>query len=118
MKRFSVQMSSRLERHETIDSVKTILSASGAWVMDYKMYSNYILSLQFMITVRDLSLLRHELEESGFALFQESMQELREFISGLNQDGANGETEISGSLVVHFVHNDPDLLIEVPAVPG
>lgn len=55
----------------------------------------------------------HLVQETGLHLSQESLEQLMP-----PNDSTLKEKQLVGTLQITFVHNEPDLLREVPAVPG
>lgn len=55
---------------------------------------------------------------SGLYWFQASEQLLERRAEEARERSRDSKAEVNGSLIIHFVHDDPDLTIEVPAVPG
>lgn len=114
-----IETTSKLERHDTIDLVKDLLSRGGAWVIDFKMFSNNILTIQFAITAEDIHKLQEALNQTALLVHEESTQQLDELAAEVELASEREKLkELNGGFVVHFIHNDPDLIIEVPAVPG
>ena len=98
-----------------ISSLDEALGKAGGWILDYKMFSNKTIVIVFEINRSDLPTLYRELKDTGLKLTQTSEADFQELIS-LAQE--RGLSMVTGTLQINFIHNDPDLRIEVPAVPG
>ncbi|MBD1843342.1 hypothetical protein H6F89_07980 [Cyanobacteria bacterium FACHB-63] len=103
----------KAERLEMTHLVSEAINQSGAWITDFHQYSNVLICINFEISLADLDRLAATLQATGLQLSQESIDQLT---------SANASTwkrsELTGTLQITFVHNEPDLLREVPAVPG
>ncbi len=51
-------------------------------------------------------------------LSEESKVMLENYVSGDDTEGELKEAEVTGTLQISFFHDEPDLRIEVPAIPG
>ncbi|WP_271936698.1 hypothetical protein [Roseofilum reptotaenium] len=60
-----------------------------------------------------MSRLAVTLQETGLQLSQESLEQLMPA-----HDSTLKEQELVGTLQITFVHNEPDLRRDIPAVPG
>lgn len=103
------------ERHQTIPALRDALSASGGWITDFHLFSNASICINFEIPLRHAARLRDALSRLDLRLNAESAAELNSL--SLRSERAADE-EMPGTLQVTFVHNDPDLRIEVPPIPG
>lgn len=100
----------RNPRGEMIAKVRDALIASGGWIIDFHEYSNVSLCLNFEISGQKIPPLLAALRQEGLELTEES-QSL--------QAAKGGESDgVSGTLQITFIHQDPDLIIPVPAIPG
>ncbi|MBD1912212.1 MULTISPECIES: hypothetical protein [unclassified Leptolyngbya] len=101
------------ERIGLTDQVSEAINRAGAWITDFHQYSNISICINFEVPVANLAKLATTMQETGLILSQESLAQLMP---------ANGftpkQTEIFGTLQITFVHNEPDLYREIPAVPG
>ena len=103
----------RAERIGMTDRVSEAISKAGAWITDFHLYSNILICINFEVPSANLDRLAATLQETGLYLSQESLEQLM----GVN-DSTLKEKELIGTLQITFVHNEPDLLREIPAVPG
>lgn len=102
----------RVNRDEMIARVRTAMTASGAWVIDVKLFSNISVCFNFEMPASQTERLRDALAATDLHLTKESHAS----IANLLQCGSTGD--VRGSLQITFIHNDPDLKIEVPRIPG
>ena len=105
----------RAGRHQTIPFLRDAVSASGGWFTDFRLFSNTSICINFEIPLRHAPRLRASLKLLDLRLTAESEDDLQAF--SLRAEHAADE-EIPGTLQVTFVHNEPDLRIEVPPIPG
>jgi len=103
----------RAERTGTIDRVSEAIDQAGAWVTDFHLYSNILICINFEVPITNLNRLAATLRETDLQLSQESLDQLMPA-----QDSILKEQELVGTLQIIFVHNEPDLLRDVPAVLG
>lgn len=103
----------KAQRIQMTARVSEAINQAGAWITDFHLYSNILICLNFEVPSANLDKLAASLVQTGLHLSQESLEQLMP---------ANNSTpkqkELVGTLQITFVHNEPDLLREVPAVPG
>jgi hypothetical protein len=109
--------STRADRHQMIFAARDAITSSGGWVTDFKLFSNLSVCLNFEISRGGVARLHTSLDELGVTLSDESERALTEFSRERPERRAAGG-EVLGTLQIAFVHDEPDLRIEVPAVPG
>ena len=108
----------RKERNLIIGSVGEAIGTAGGWILDSKMYSNKSIAIIFELPLLSLKTLYDELNAIELKLTEESKKNFEEF-SSISLDDKNQSTlNVTGTLQITFIHNDPDLRIEVPAIPG
>lgn len=105
--------STRAERIGMTDRVSEAINQAGAWITDFHLYSNILICINFQVHITNLNRLAATLQETGLRLSQESLEQLMP-----THDSTLKEQELVGTLQITFVHNEPDLLRDVPAVPG
>ena len=103
----------RTERIEMTNRVSEAINQAGAWITDFHLYSNILICINFQIPSTDLGKLAATLQETGLQLSQESLEQLTPATDTMLK-----ENELIGTLQITFVHNEPDMLREIPAVPG
>lgn len=103
----------KAERIQTTARVNEAINQAGAWITDFHLYSNVLICINFEVPSTNLSRLAASVQETGLHLSQESLEQLMSA-----HDPMLKEKELVGTLQITFIHNEPDLLREVPAVPG
>lgn len=114
-----VNAATRADRHRTIPALRDAVSDSGGWITDFHLFSNTSICINFEIPLRHAARLRDALGRLDLRLTAESENELKSFgLLAERAGGPRGDEEVTGTLQVTFVHDDPDLRIEVPPIPG
>ena len=106
----------RADRHQTLSALRDALAGSGGWVTDFKLFSNHSACINFEIPARHVRALSASLAALDLRLSEASLTALAAF--GADDAPVDDASEVSGTLQVSFIHNDPDLRIEVPPIPG
>jgi hypothetical protein len=101
-------------RHSLVAQLTEVLNKVGA-VLDSHQFSNIALAIQFEVSARKVSRLRPSLLALPLSFSNSSIMAL-ETIE--NAKGSELPEEIFGSINITFAHNEPDLLMHIPAVPG
>lgn len=99
-------------RHEMINKVKDALSHSRAIIINFKMFSNRSICFFIEISNRDIHQLYINIQQTGLVIDQESHIQIKEYLD--QQKPIDKEFDIFGTIEITFIHNDPDLRIEVP----
>lgn len=109
----------RANRDQTIARVRTAIAQSGAWVVDVKLFSNVSVCFNFEVPSSRTAQLRQALTATELRLTKESDDSLASLLEH-HEAAAKGsrETDIAGTLQITFIHNEPDLRIDVPQIPG
>ncbi|MGE5415429.1 MAG: hypothetical protein ACM3UZ_01455 [Acidobacteriota bacterium] len=102
-----LQSSTTKERHTAINQIREALTQSGAIILDFKMFSNRTINFVFEINTENIAKLYECLQEIGLKLWQDDKP-----VDHSHEIAVN--TELHGTLQITFIHNDPDLRIEVP----
>lgn len=97
----------RMPRHEATSLVFDTLNRLGGWVDDVRMYSNIMNTIRFTLPGEALPALVAALGDSHIAIDQDGMP-----------TACPPGKDISGSLQITFIHDEPDLRRAIPAVPG
>lgn len=109
----------RANRHEMIARVREAILGAGGFVLDFHLFSNVAISLSFEVAAANVGKLHSSLKETGLRLSDESEELLaRCRDEWVKLDGAAGAATIAGALQITFIHDEPDLRIEVPPIPG
>jgi len=108
----------RKERNLIIGSLGEAIGAAGGWILDSKMYSNKSIAIIFELPLLSLKTFYDELNAIELKLTEESEKIFKE-LSSISLDVKNQSTlNLTGTLQITFIHNEPDLRIEIPAIPG
>ncbi|GEC88542.1 hypothetical protein DES34_101725 [Brevibacillus brevis] len=91
-----------------------MISVSGGWALDYKMFSNVSINILFEISLRDVNRLLTEILKINVQLTNERISLLEEVTQKQAQLSEDAIFDIPGTLQITFIHNDPDLKIPVP----
>jgi len=95
-----------------IARARTAITDGGGWILDAKLFSNASINLSFEIPASRIGSLLDALELIELHLRTPNLESIAQHRS----DGPSGD--IAGSLQITFIHDEPDLRIEVPAIPG
>ena len=101
-------------RHELVGQLTAVLNELG-WVLESHPYSNIALAIDFEISAGNLAKLRPALMALPLAWSESSLDALTEFERTASADRSS---DLQGSVHVTFVHSEPDLHLDIPAVPG
>jgi len=105
---------SRSPRIEITRSITDAVSAAGGFVLESHRYSNNALVLRFELPARRCAGLVAAVGYCDVTFDAESIvvfQQLAEW-------DVNDENSVTGIIHLRFLHDEPDLRIEMPAVPG
>ena len=109
----------RRERHEMIARVKEAILQGGGFIVDFHMFSNLSICLNFEISAGKICDFSAALKSTELRLTGESNELLADYCQQAEQLSLEaGASEIAGTLEITFIHNEPDLRIEVPPIPG
>jgi hypothetical protein len=105
------------ERTMLLPRLEDAISGAGAWITDYRMFSNISVCLMFEAPLCCLGKLWANLSTCDLRLTRQSIAAFQDLLS---KSDANAKTtsEVKGTIEVTFVHGDGSLKIKVPAVPG
>ncbi|OKH87268.1 hypothetical protein [Thalassospira sp. TSL5-1] len=101
------------DRHLVVRQVQDALTLARGWVDDAHFYSNKMTTIRFTLAAGDLPVFRTTLQEYGVMIEDVTRPGIGAGVASLPDDA-----EISGSLQITFLHNEPDLKQVIPAVPG
>jgi len=101
------------ERLGMTNRASEAISQAGGWITDFHQYSNISLCINFEVPTTDMEKLARKIQETGLKLSEESLEQLTS-----TENFMPSQDELAGTLQITFVHNEPDLYREVPAVPG
>lgn len=101
-------------RHSLVAQLTDVLNNLGS-VLDSHPFSNLALAVQFEISAQKVAQLRPSLLELPLAFSNSSIAAL-ETLEKVPASALPGE--IVGSISITFAHNEPDLHMHIPSVPG
>ncbi|MFN2453112.1 MAG: hypothetical protein ABR577_02720 [Pyrinomonadaceae bacterium] len=100
-----------------ISRVKEAILQGGAYITDFHMFSNIAICINFEVSVGNIEKLYSSLRQQAF-LNQESHDLLAACCVQLAELGERAKaTDVVGTLEITFIHDEPDLRIEVPPIP-
>ena len=105
----------RSERRTVIGQSSNAITESGGSILDSQLFSNVSVSLLIEIRRSGLVLLADRLENIGLVPSLDTDPKLCEMAEAAR---TAPEEIVSATVQITFVHDDPDLSHEVPAVPG
>ena len=109
----------RCDRHEMIARVEEAVLKAGGFIVDFQMFSNLSICLNFEIAAGRIGDLAGALDATELGLTEASRERLADCSKRAEQLSAeDGASEIEGTLEITFIHNEPDLRIEAPPIPG
>ncbi|HEX8492783.1 MAG TPA: hypothetical protein VF658_08085 [Pyrinomonadaceae bacterium] len=106
----------RTSRHQMIPLVRDAILKTGGDILDAYFFSNISLCVNFELSAQRIEHLQTALADINLQLSIESLEALATF--GTPAKREKSETYIPGTLQITFIHNEPDLRIEVPPIPG
>ncbi|WP_435171318.1 hypothetical protein [Paenibacillus glycanilyticus] len=104
----------KYNRHDAMDDAKQIITSSGGWVTDYRMFSNRSLCIQFEIEPDDAIHLYPSIQQTQLKITEETHTLLLQIANRINDTAASSNKDIRGTFQITFIHDEPDLIIEVP----
>jgi hypothetical protein len=108
-----------IDRHEMISRVKEAILKGGGSILDFHMFSNLSICLNFELTVGKIEKLYDALTATGLRLSEESRRLLENCCEGLEQlEEKARASEVTATLEITFIHSEPDLRMEAPPIPG
>lgn len=102
------------DRHQVTSDIREAISGAGGWVVDHTLSSNIALTIRCSLPSQQLDEFQKRIVAAQVKLKDDS-------IAGIQAMTAKHSAEpndISATLNVTFIHDEPDLRREVPAVPG
>jgi hypothetical protein len=102
----------RANRFEVTAAIDDAVAASGGWIDGHTLLSNIATIFRFVVPAGQLHRLMERMAEAHVTMDPESLA----LVAAAT--GRPPETEQAGSIAVTFIHDEPDLRRDVPAVPG
>jgi hypothetical protein len=110
--RIQLQGKTGKERHEITAAASDAVVAAGGYILDYNQFSNKAVCFTLELPSAGFAKLRMLLEQLGVDVISATSNEAT-FLSK-----AASDEMIPGSLRIDFYHNEPELRLTIPAVPG
>jgi hypothetical protein len=104
----------RQNRHAVMSDLNDAILKAGGWVEGHSLFSNIATTFRLVLPVSALGHFRGAVRGTGIALDDDSATKLDD----LGKSGRSEGEEVSLTLNVTFIHDEPDLRRDVPAVPG
>lgn len=101
------------DRHLVGRQIQDALTLAGGWVDDARFYSNKMTTIRFTLIGRDVAVFLGKLQQDGL-----KVEEVSRPGNAIAPAAGAGDAEISGSIQITFLHDEPDLKQVIPAVPG
>lgn len=98
----------RRERKDATSFVFDTVNGLGGWIDDVQMYSNLMNTIRLTLAAGAYPALIAALREGGIAV-DEPAEDLA---------GTDSAVERMATLQITFIHDEPDMKRDVPAVPG
>lgn len=109
----------RVNRHTAMRDIDDIVVSCGGWIEGHTLFSNIAATFRFVLPASGLEPFAARLDDAGLHLDAAGLAALAERArSGPADETGLGGEEVAGALAVTFVHDEPDLRREIPAVPG
>ncbi|MFC0211892.1 hypothetical protein ACFFK0_05410 [Paenibacillus chartarius] len=109
-----INTTTRRDRQDALDAARNFFVSSGAWIVDYRMLSNNSICYQFEVEFRDVPSLHLYLAQTEFNVLEESQNQLHAIHALGQARNLNPDHIVRGTFQITFIHNDPDLVLDVP----
>jgi hypothetical protein len=103
----------RENRHEVLSHVKQAVSDGNGWITNFYQYSNLSVCINFEIELKNVAKLNKEIRKTNLLISDETEKAFAELMMM-----PESSEEIFGTIQIGFVHDEPDLRIECPPIPG
>lgn len=104
----------KADRHQVTADVNNAISAAGGWVVNHTLFSNIAITIQFSLPSRRLDEFLDRVIAASVKLDDDSIARIR----AMDEKPSPKPADVTASLNITFMHNEPDLRRENPAVPG
>ena len=103
----SLSAVTKVERHDATSCALDLINTLGGWVEDTQFFSNKMVTIRFVLPQGKIAELIEMLE-----LEHVHCELAFPFVVH------DGQAEQPGSIQLTFIHDEPDLVRPVPAIPG
>ncbi|MFC4099382.1 hypothetical protein [Paenibacillus xanthanilyticus] len=100
-------------RHAGIEEAKLHIREAGGWIIDFKPLSNRSICLLFEIEPQDVRRLLHILPTINIQYEAETIETLT--LLSDKPKSERRDADLKGTLQLTFMHDEPDLIMDVPA---
>ena len=108
---FRIHGKTREERHGITSAASDAVSEAGGYILDFKQFSNLAVVFTVELPLDGFGRLREKLSGLGVILEPPSSEERA-------LSAVQSPHQVTGSLRLDFQHQEPDMRIPIPAVPG
>lgn len=105
----------RADRHRMIEAAKDAIGAGGGWILDFRLFSNLSINIVFELPSGRAADLLARLDALDWKFDEDGRNEL---LACIERGTEVVSHDIGGTLQITFIHDEPDLHIPVPAIPG
>jgi len=104
----------RVDRLTAMTRLEEAIGQANGWLLDFHLFSNLAAAFHLEVPPHRLPQLLVALEEAGFSIdVPEAGADLSDSLSTDEEAG-----EVAVTLQITFLHDEPDLRRESPAIPG
>lgn len=104
------------DRNDVIGRINRAILEGGGFVMDSKMFSNISMCFNFEVSVGSLGKFYSSITKE--TILDEMSLDLLACWRDQESQGMPPDAGVTGTLNMTFIHNEPDLRIETPPIPG
>ncbi|KGF68606.1 hypothetical protein LL06_15395 [Hoeflea sp. BAL378] len=108
----------RTNRHAAMRGIDDIVVSLGGWIEGHTLFSNIAATFRFVLPASALASFAGRVDALGVHIDQAGLAALAARSPAGGEENEAGEAEVAGALSVTFVHDEPDLRREIPAIPG
>lgn len=105
------------DRHQVIEAVKDAIAVNGGWILDFRQFSNLSATINFELPLKNLMAFQDGVGKIGLRLNESSLLAISE-LAERQTAPAELPVSLNATLQITFIHDEPDLRIPVPMIPG
>jgi hypothetical protein len=107
----------REPRNEMLARISEAFRTAQSCVIDFRFFSNLALLIKAEVSSAMLADLRRSLSATGLRFSEQSVAAMDRFCEKA-EASASPQGDCLCHLFVTFIHGEPDMRIEIPAIPG
>lgn len=107
----------KVERHQVIEAIKDAIADSGGWILDFRQFSNLSATINFELPLKNLVAFQEAVSKIGLRLNESNLLAISE-LAERQIAPAELPMSLNATLQITFIHDEPDLRIPVPMIPG